>query len=151
MKKILLSCLLLAGVLGASAQGRDSRQRSADIILGGSNSNGSNNGKDGYGYPASGRDDRNDRDWDKDHDDHNRGYANGSNGANDRYRLEEAARRINADYDYRINQVRADRRLRNKDRKRQVAALEQEREDRLRSLYDQGRYARNDNSRGRNY
>ncbi|RYZ20123.1 MAG: hypothetical protein EOO16_17745 [Chitinophagaceae bacterium] len=154
MKKIFLSCILLAGVLAASAQDRNSRERAADAILRGG---GSNSGNDGYGYPSNDRNDRYERDRNNHNDrecDNGKGrgnYGGGNGGSNDRYRLEQAARQLNSDYDYRIARVQGDRSLRARERQRQVTLLERERQERLRALYQNGSYARNDSYRSRGY
>ncbi|RYY94162.1 MAG: hypothetical protein EOO11_18435 [Chitinophagaceae bacterium] len=138
MKRILLSFVLLAGVLGASAQSSNGRDRAADAVLRG--------GNNGYGYPtASNNDGRYDKDHDRYDNDHDRYDRRDDNRRTDeRARLEETARRINADYDYRIARVREDRRLKNRERKRQVESLERERKQRLQDLYRDSRFQRND-------
>lgn len=143
MKKFFFSALLLATVVGASAQSRNGA--TDDILRGGSYPTVSN------GYPGpDNRYDPNGR-YNNDHryDNDRRESDRRDWERNDRLRRDEAIRRINADYDYRINCVRQDRGLRNRDRKRQIESLERERQLRIRDVQT-APMARYDN-RGRGY
>ena len=136
MKKAILSFAFLAAVLGASAQSRSGREGAGDAILRGGypTANGGHSGNNG-GWDKD--DHRKDRDR-NDRDDRNRRDRDDRD-RDERARRDEAIRRINADYDYRIARVREDRHLRNRDRKRQIESLQRERVDRIRDVQN-GRY-----------
>ncbi|RYY87445.1 MAG: hypothetical protein EOO15_11830 [Chitinophagaceae bacterium] len=134
MKKIFLSFALLAGVLGASAQGRSREQASDAILRGGAPTASSNYPGSNNGYGRDGRDGRDDRYDRNDHNDRKDRYERERREREARDRREESIRRINADYDYRIACVRDDRRLKNRERKRQIEVLQRERVQRLREV-----------------
>jgi hypothetical protein len=154
MKNILMGLLLLAVAGTASAQGNSGRDRAAGEILGNGNgsysqSNGTYNQGDRDRYDDRNRSDK-DR-YDKDRYDKDR-YDNRNTSYNARDRYESSVRDLNRDYDARIASVQHDRRLRNAERRRTVASLERERQDRLRDL--NSRYyasQRNDRNDGRGY
>lgn len=143
MKK-LATLLFALGIFSASfAQSRDGRYSQPDpksVILGQSN--------DG----RYGSDDR--RYDDRRYDNSNTGY---NNDRNRNLESERAAQvqRLNREFDYRIQAVRNNRRLKNKEQSRQIRSLEAQRADEIRQLnnrfaqtrngYDNNPYARNNN------
>ncbi|RYY97144.1 MAG: hypothetical protein EOO11_11695 [Chitinophagaceae bacterium] len=134
MKKILT--LALALVAFSAASFAQSREAARDVVLGNGNSS-VYRGNDRY-------DNRGNDRYDSRYD----------NNSPERRRDDEIAR-INRDFDYRITQVRADRRLSNREEKRAVKTLEQQRKDALRGAQQRykdacdqrDRYARGNNNR----
>ncbi|TCJ14442.1 hypothetical protein EPD60_10655 [Flaviaesturariibacter flavus] len=150
MKNLMMGLLLLAVAGTASAQGNS--RNAAGAILGGDNRGGyESRGNDGYGRDRNDRDrydrDRNDRSDKRDCDRKNSGYGKGgaynnkgSYGSNASYserdRYEREVQALNRSYDERADYVRRDNRLRARDRRDALAAIERERQQRLRDLND---------------
>lgn len=123
MKKVFALVLALGAMTAVFAQrGYDHRNESRDVILGQPNGNVYNNGR-GYNQ--------------------NIYYNTGER--------DEQIRRINREYNWRIESVRHNHHLRKAEKRRQIRFLENERNARIREvLYRHNRYHdRDDRSRGR--
>jgi hypothetical protein len=120
MKKVFALVLALGAMTAVFAQrGYDHRDESRDVIL---------------GQPAPGV------------YNNNRGYNNGYYGVRDR---DEEIRRINNEYNWKIESVRHDRYLRKAEKRRQIRFLENERDARIREVANRYGYYNDRNRRGR--
>jgi hypothetical protein len=117
MKKVFALVIALGAMTAVFAQrGYDRRDDSRDVVLGQGNRNVYNN--------------------------NNRGYHNGSFTIRER---DEQIQRIRREYNWKIESVQYDRYLRKAEKKRQVRFLENERDARIREVWE--RY----NRQNRNY
>jgi len=129
MKKILALFFAVGAMTAVFAQDGRSRNESRDVILG--QGNGNSNNRTVY-------------------DDHrNDGYSrndgyNRNNGNYNERNLNDQIDRINRQYDWKIESVKRDRYLKNKEKKREIRDLESERDARIREIKDRF-YDRNNN------
>lgn len=122
MKKIFALALALSAMTAVFAQrGYDRRDESRDVILGQPNRNVYNN---------------------------DRGYNNGNYAMRDR---DQQVRRINQEYNWKIESVKRDRYLRRAEKRRQVRLLERERDARIREIVQRSNSYSNRNYRTERY